>query len=74
LHDPPHPIAAPAAIAPGMRKDIGHGVPALTMTYSPMAAATIAPTAAGKKNVGKAKNKRRRGLRIMIGTKSTTSR
>jgi hypothetical protein len=74
LHDPPHPIAAPAAIAPGIRNEYGHGTQALTMTYSPTAAATIAPTAAGMKKVEKAKNNRRRGLRIMVTIRSTSSR
>jgi hypothetical protein len=67
-------MAAPAAIAPGMRNEYGHDTQALTMTYSPTAAVTIAPAAAGMKNVGQAKKIRRSGLRIMIRTKSTTSR
>jgi hypothetical protein len=67
-------MAAPAAIAPGIRNEYGHGVLALTMTYSPTAAATIAPAAAGMKKVGKAKKIFLRGLRIMIRIKSTSSR
>jgi hypothetical protein len=67
-------MAAPAAIAPGMRNEYGPGVPDFTMTYSPTAAAAIAPAAAGTKKVGKAKNKRLRGLRIMVTVNSTSSR
>jgi hypothetical protein len=74
LHEPPHPTAAPAAIAPGIRKENGHDTQALTMTYSPTAAATIAPAAAGTKNVGQAKKLRRSGRRIMVKIKSPISR
>jgi len=74
MHEPPNPMAAPAAIAPGMRNDKGHGTAALTMTYSPTPAATIAPKAAGMKKVGKAKKIRLRGRRIMITTRSTIRR
>jgi hypothetical protein len=57
-----------------MRNEYGHDTQALTMTYSPAAAATIAPAAAGMKKVEKAKNNRRRGLRIMVRIKSPISR
>jgi hypothetical protein len=67
-------MAAPAAMAPGIRSDNGHGTQALTMTYSPMAAATTAPAAAGMKKVGQAKKIRRSGLRIMVRIKRTISR
>jgi hypothetical protein len=67
-------MAAPAAIAPGIRNDNGHGTQALTMTYSPTAAATTAPAAAGMKKVGQAKKIRRSGLKIMVRIKRTISR
>jgi len=67
-------MAAPTAMAPGIRNDKGHGTQALTITYSPTAAATTAPAAAGMKKVGQAKKIRRSGRRIMVRIKRTIRR
>jgi len=44
------------------------------MTYSPTAAATTAPAAAGMKKVGQAKKSLRSGRRTMVRIKRTISK